>query len=814
MKSFYFRSLLAVVLTCLSAQMQAQDSLFISMKNGELYVFPNELVTEQQETSSLLIITTEDEWQHRFDKSSIASMGTEAPSDLPTFTSFKINNKYNDQVFTDVIADLSSGKDIKMQIGAIGRWLTPSFNTQPATAGVYVDAVQQTSKESRLNFANPVTYTVARDNSYVFTRVLVSPEEISDDAEYTSTKVELTADMISTNAPSNHGEDPVNMLDGDINTFFHSTWGDGPYEKLPLDEHPYLDFALPEALHHIQFSYTLRSNSSDYYIEDLLLQASNDGVTWKNIREFTLTEDNLPTSAAGTFISPIINLGQDYLYLRLEMVKGHHKNYLVLSEFSLYKVEYTGNGGIISPAEYKYEYRPYGREYPVNIEWLTDKATRVPRIDINIENGAMVSSKDYYLNAEIIIDGAGVFPSMTDSVQIKGRGNTSWDDYPYAKNPYRLKFVDKVKPFGLTKGRNWVLLANKQYNSMMANAVGMKIACVAGTPGANHIVPVDLYMNGSYRGSYMFTEKVGLANNSVDLDDESTAALLELDTYYDETYKFRSAHYNLPVNIKEPDFTDPEITITQSQIQTDWRRVEYALKNNLSISSIVDLDYLARFFMVNELIMNYEIMHPKSTFLYKEVVGDANDPFIFGPIWDLDWAFGYENNRTYFEFNPKTDYWTSMNMEATQFIKDLRTVDKKLDKAYYRVWRDFMKNGLDEVLDYCIDYYKYAKPSFEMNAYIWGEGSGYEKTANNAQTWLKTRAEYIFSNLTPYEFDDDPIEDGIEDIPAANTTFRATLVDVYDVRGICVKRGVSIENMRDGLAPGVYVVNGKKIMVK
>lgn len=813
MKSFYFKSLLAVVLASLSVQMQAQDSLFISLTSGELYVFPNEFVTGRQETSSQLIITTEDEWQHTFAKSSIASMGTEAPADLPTFTSFKINNKYNDQVFTDVIADLSSGKDIKMQIGAIGRWLTPSFNTQPATAGVYVDAVQQTSKESRLNFANPVTYTVARDNSYVFSRVLVSPAVISDDADYTSTKVELTAEMLSTNAPSNNGENPENIIDGNTSTFFHSTWGTGDFTPLPLDQHPYLQFALPEPLQYIIFSYSTRYDNADRYMKDFILQASNDGSTWKDVREFTLN-DGLPTAKGASFTSPVVDLGASYKYLRIILIEAAYKNYMCISEFSLYKVEYTGNSGIISPAEYKYEYRPYGREYPVNIEWLTDKATRVPRIDINIENGEMVSSKDYYLNAEIIIDGAGVFPSMTDSVQIKGRGNTSWNSYPYAKNPYRLKFAEKVKPFGLTKGKNWVLLANSQTNSMMANAVGMKIACAVGTPGANHIVPVDLYMNGSYRGSYMFTEKVGLANNSVELDDESTAALLELDIYYDETYRFRSSHYNLPVNIKEPDFTDPEIAITQSQIQTDWRRVEYALKNNLSISSIVDLDYLARFFMVNELIMNYEIMHPKSTYVYKEVVGDANDPFIFGPIWDLDWAFGYENNRTYFEFNPETDFFTSMNMEATQFIKDLRTVDKKLDKAYYRVWRDFMKNGLDEVLDYCIDYYKYAKPSFEQNAYIWGDGSGYEKTASNAKSWLKTRAEYIFSNLTPYEFDDDPIESGIEVVPATDTTVGATLVDVYDVRGICVKRGVSIENMRDGLAPGVYVVNGKKIMVK
>ena len=53
----------------------------------------------------------------------------------------------------------------------------------------------------------------------------------------------------------------------------------------------------------------------------------------------------------------------------------------------------------------------------------------------------------------------------------------------------------------------------------------MKAACLVGTAGANHIVPVELYMNGEYRGSYNFTEKVGFSNNSIDLDDETGAAL-------------------------------------------------------------------------------------------------------------------------------------------------------------------------------------------------------------------------------------------------------------------------------------------------
>ena len=171
------------------------------------------------------------------------------------------------------------------------------------------------------------------------------------------------------------------------------------------------------------------------------------------------------------------------------------------------------------------EFQPYGNRYSVNINWPTDNARNIPTIYITTENGRLPNSKKTYINGTIAIDGGGVFADMEETaVSIKGRGNTSWvtpngtSDY---KNPYRLKFENSVKPFGMTKGKNWVLLANSINGSMMTNAIGMKVAQLAGTAGVNHIVPVDLYINNEYRGSYNFTEKIGLHNNSIDLDDET-----------------------------------------------------------------------------------------------------------------------------------------------------------------------------------------------------------------------------------------------------------------------------------------------------
>jgi len=107
-------------------------------------------------------------------------------------------------------------------------------------------------------------------------------------------------------------------------------------------------------------------------------------------------------------------------------------------------------------------------------------------------------------------------------------------------------------------------------------------------------------------------------------------------------------------------------------------------------------------------------MHPKSTYLYKEQV-KGGSKWIFGPVWDLDWAYGYELHYNYCNSESQADYFNRVNMEVSQFVRDLRYVNSKLDRTYYKVWTNFMNHGLDELLNFCDDYYAYARPSFENN---------------------------------------------------------------------------------------------------
>ncbi|MCM1107632.1 MAG: CotH kinase family protein [Clostridium sp.] len=749
-------SLLAAYLALPGALQAAEsegDTLCVRLKSGTVDVFTSEILTSFKQTPDSLCLTLITDTVIRYHLDNIEGIDTE-PGELPVFKSYKFNNKYNHQLPTDVFGEITPDR-VSASVGAIGKWLTASFSLNDARGTAYVDGQEQVSKESRLHFDNPVVYTLALPGMRTLTHKKVKDEVWSNpDENIVLTPLKLTADMLSTNAPSNYDEGLDKMIDGDNSTYFHSTWGTGDYEKLPLDECPYVQIHLNKRIKKWVMDYITRPDAADRCPSSFLLQASNDGVNWTDIRTLT-EEDGLPTSGySQTYQSPVISMDTEYEFLRLTMLTATYKNYLCLSELSISEVTWEGDSDVpvlISPAEYEYCWMPFGREVTVDVDWLTDHATNVPRIDINIENNLVPYDKVTYLNAHITIDGGGVFADFEDDVRIKGRGNTSWAG-AYGKSPYRLKFASAVKPFGLTKGKNWVLLANNQSTSMMTNALAMKIAKMAGTAGANDIIPVELYLNGKYRGSYNFTQHVGLSNNSIDLDDETNSVFIELDSYYDEDYKFRDSSYNLYVNIKDPDIAELENGTERFKlIQSDFNRFTAAVKNGSDYAELIDTEMLARFLFVNELVLNLELSHPKSTFLYKEDLLALHSRYVFGPVWDFDWAFGYEEDGEYCTSTPNVDYYSELFGYGKPFFNALRFNSEEMRRTSYAVWKNFVEKHIDELSDYINEYYAYARPSFENNATVWSDGSKYATIAENMRSWLVNRAHYVYDNIETFD---------------------------------------------------------------
>ena len=750
------RSFLFGIFACCVGTVAAED-VFIYMKSGNVNVYPAQVVKSVEQGADAVRITLQNDSVVSYEMAMIDSVGHTAPEQLPVFTSFKFNNKYNDQVFTDVEAEVGTDT-VRACVGAIGKWLTPSFKVSDDRAKVWVGTKEQTSKQSRVRFEGDVTYTLGYEGWNQLSYQKIKEEVWSEPGDaLVLEELELLPEQLSTNAPSNYDEDVDKLVDKNPNTYFHSTWGTGDYEKLPLYECPYIEIALEEALKDFLFGYTTGFHTDKRMPQAFLLEVSGDGKNWTEVKEYS-EEDGIPQEGVGVeYESPIIRLDAPCKYIRLTMTMANYKNYLVLSEFWLKKLVSEGVAEpptLISPAEYAYMTRPYGRDVCVSVEWPSDTA-RVPAVYIYTENGEFPADKETYLKAAIRIDGAGVFPDFNDSVNIRGRGNSSWAGQ-YGKSPYRLKFDASKKPFGLTKGKSWVLLANRQTGSMLSNAVAMKVASMVETAGANRIIPIDLYLNDIYRGSYNFTQQVGLSNNSIDLDDETNAVLLELDSYYDEDFRFKTYYYNLPVNVKDPDLMDYAEPYEQFDlIMNDFENFASVLYYGTDdYANLVDVTQLARFLLVNELVMNLELGHPKSTFLYKEDLKALHSRYVFGPVWDFDWAFGYEYTKSYCDCDPTIDYFDALMKNAGYlFFNDLRYNSEAVKRAYYKEWKDFMENHYEELLDYVDTYYKYAQSSFLSNADVWYDGRNYEWIKENTVNWLRERAQYIYDNLETYDLE-------------------------------------------------------------
>lgn len=490
-------------------------------------------------------------------------------------------------------------------------------------------------------------------------------------------------------------------------------------------------------------SYKFNDKFNRFIIEDAQGEVSGDSLV-------TLTVKGI-----GKTLRPSFKLDDDVQAFIGDSLQQSKVTRVRFAKDVKYTVARRGHTILRRTALGRFRIMPLGNEITVRVDFLTDHPTseyKVPTIYLTTQGSSAITSKTTYLSGTVRIDGAGVFPDLAQTdMQIKGRGNSSWTTT--GKAPYHLKFATSTSVLGLKKGKHWNLIANAQSRSATTNAIAMKMAQLVETAGYNHEIPVELYLNGVYRGSYNLTENIGFRNNSIDLDDETYATMLELDTYYDDDYKFTTSNYSLPVNIKEPDLADSTITLNFTQIRTHFNRAITALYNKEDMTQHFDMDYLARYLFVEDLSMNFEFHHPKSTFLYNPNIQDTDSRYIFGPVWDFDWGFGYQDTHNYFTVSATRYFWngpSSSRMEATRWVGDLRYCSDDLNRAYYRLWKQFMEDGsLQELIDFSQDYYDYAALSLTHNNTMWGGGNAdtYSTVTTNSKSWLQKRASYIYNYL-------------------------------------------------------------------
>ena len=174
----------------------------------------------------------------------------------------------------------------------------------------------------------------------------------------------------------------------------------------------------------------------------------------------------------------------------------------------------------------------------------------------------------------IIYDNETKIQEETGTTRYRGNGSLT-----NAKKPYRIKLDSQKRMFknsdmrSPAKAKKWTLINNHDDKTLMRNLVAFEIARRMGYDYVPWSKPVDVIVNGEYKGCYQLSDQITVDKNRVDItemtpeDTEGEALtggyLLELDGYASqETSWFTSAAGN-PITIKSPD--DDEITTEQAQ---------------------------------------------------------------------------------------------------------------------------------------------------------------------------------------------------------------------------------------------------------
>ncbi len=243
--------------------------------------------------------------------------------------------------------------------------------------------------------------------------------------------------------------------------------------------------------------------------------------------------------------------------------------------------------------------------------------------------------------------------TVRGSVEIKGRGNSTWQEFD--KKAYQIKFDRNITVLGMGKARKWVLLANASDDSLMRNQLVYRMAQNMDMPFVTSAEYVDLWVEGEYLGTYTLGEKVELGSSRLPLLG-ATGALFEHDEdfYQEEDCWFHSAALNRHFVLKE--IVEEEELYIQVAMQSFEDAVDSLMiwlystpSEQITLEQLnarIDVDSFIKYYLINEYALNRESF---STSFYWYMDG-PKDVLHLGPIWDFDTCMGndgMENTDSY-----------------------------------------------------------------------------------------------------------------------------------------------------------------------
>ena len=107
---------------------------------------------------------------------------------------------------------------------------------------------------------------------------------------------------------------------------------------------------------------------------------------------------------------------------------------------------------------------------------------------------------------------------------LRGRGNSTW---LADKRSFKFKLKERVSLLGMGESKHWVLVCNTFDDSLLRNRLMFYIGRELGLAFTPKALPVDLYINGEYGGSYLFSQDIRIGRANVAIDEIDPLAVRE-----------------------------------------------------------------------------------------------------------------------------------------------------------------------------------------------------------------------------------------------------------------------------------------------
>ena len=340
------------------------------------------------------------------------------------------------------------------------------------------------------------------------------------------------------------------------------------------------------------------------------------------------------------------------------------------------------------------------------------QVTNLPTVSIHTEAGYDPRDKVYEMPSFITITYDGGRRIQEYPITARGRGNASWS---FPKKPWRIKFADgkshhmlKDSPMeSPSKAKKWTLINNYGDKTLMRNCLAFEVSKRIGAPYTPWCQPVDVIMNGEYKGCYQLCDQISVDQNRVPITEmepwdneepELTGGyLIEVDAYASQESSWFSSSRGNPVTIKHPG--DDDITTQQhNYIKNYFNLMESAVfASNYTdpengYRKYLDIESFLKHFLIGEFSGNMDTYW--SVYMYKD---REENQFHVAPCWDFDLAF--DNDQRIYPVNGRTS-WAYLGGSAAGNMKSFVSRllgDNATDQQLRQLWKDNRKEGfLDE----------------------------------------------------------------------------------------------------------------------